>query len=58
MIFTLGAPQLIYLALTIFGLLHHAVKHGQPAKGEYNVFSLFVAQALCLLLLWWGGFFG
>lgn len=55
--FSLAAPQLIYLSLALFSILGYAVKHGQPLKGHYNVFTLAVAQALSGLLLWWGGFF-
>jgi len=49
-------PQLIYLALLVFGLTSDAIEHGKPRSPKNGWVGLF-ATALCATLLWWGGFF-
>ena len=58
MTFTIHAPQIIYLALTIIGAVYTISKHGQPKTGKYDAVSSTISNAIIMLLLYWGGFFG
>jgi hypothetical protein len=49
-------PQIIWLALTLSGLLLIANQHGKPSKPT-NFWTSFAATVLVFLLLLWGGFF-
>jgi hypothetical protein len=53
----LGAPQLVYLAIVMFGMGVTLAKFGQRKTDSYDLTDLLVAPALGLALLWWGGFF-
>jgi hypothetical protein len=50
-------PQIIYLALSLAGLLLSANKHGKPKEGNYNFWISAVSCFITLYLLYWGGFF-
>lgn len=52
----LNTPQIIYIALTFFGLIYIALNHGRP-KGKYDVMSSSIATVVIYALLYWGGFF-
>ena len=54
----MGTPQIIYLAVNLFGLGVIAAKTGQPREGKHNVLvSGGLWCAVILPLLYWGGFF-
>ena len=53
----LGAPQIIYLILSLAGLVGSALEHGKPRKPG-NFFSAMLAAIIVWPLLYWGGFFG
>lgn len=53
----LGWPQGIYLALFFLSVCHHASKNGQPRTGTYDLGAALISAAICIALLWWGGFF-
>lgn len=56
MTFTIGWPQAVYLALSIFGLGFYAVKHGTPRDPYHFGWAIF--GEFCLIsLLYCGGFF-
>lgn len=55
--FHLGWPQLIYIVLAVIGLFVNIERHGRPREGTYNGVASFIATALFIWLLWWGGFF-
>lgn len=50
-------PQIIVLCLVVFNLGITAARHGEIETREYNFFVSLLAQAITLLLLYWGGFF-
>ncbi|ESX78494.1 hypothetical protein [Mesorhizobium sp. LSHC414A00] len=52
----IGAPQLIYLALTVLGLGYVIAKHGER-RPPYSMWASFISLAIVYPLLWWGGFF-
>ncbi len=54
----LHAPQIIYLALMLFGLGVELAKHGQPKKGNHSFPWTLFGAAIVFVLLAWGGFFG
>ena len=54
--FTLHWPQLVYLALTITGVIYSTLQHGKPRTNE-NVWTVLIATAISLVLLYCGGFF-
>jgi hypothetical protein len=54
----LGIPQLILLGLTVLSLGIHLAKHGEPKGTSWNFFHVAIADAIVLVLLYWGGFFG
>ena len=54
----LGAPQIIYLILLFLGVGAEAVKHGQPKKGNHNVWVALTGAGLVMALHYWGGFYG
>lgn len=49
--------QIIYIALTVVGLLVAANQHGKPRDGYHSFWVVSFATALTLSLLYWGGFF-
>ena len=53
----LGLPQIIYLMLVAIGLGITIEEHGKPKDGINNFWATFIAQALTIALLVWGGFF-
>lgn len=56
MAFSLGVPQIIYLAIVVFNITYAGVHHGEP-QGEYNVWISLCGSALSLAIMYWGGFF-
>jgi hypothetical protein len=52
----LGIPQIIYLALLIFGLGISIAKHGKPRSNE-NFWMSLISATIIISLLMWGGFF-
>ena len=54
---SLGAPQLIYLALAFMDIGVETVKHGEPKDGIHNFWATVMARTLMIGLLYWGGFF-
>lgn len=56
MVFHLGWPQALYIALTILGLGISAAKNGQP-QGPHSFSTSFIASLICFGILYWGGFF-
>lgn len=54
----LGAPQIIYLALTLLGLGIVLAKDGQRKEGKYSFWSSLFLQAITIWILIAGGFFG
>lgn len=57
MTFTIHAPQLIYILLTIIGLVVAIQRDGKPRTGSYNLMPDLICSLLTFLLLYWGGFF-
>ena len=53
----LGIPQIIYLTLVFIGLGITIEQHGTPKEGINNFWVTFIADALTISLLVWGGFF-
>ena len=58
MTFTLGAAQIIFLALILVAIVLHGINHGKEREDKYNVWLAMVSAAIEIALLWWGGFFG
>ena len=58
MTFTLGAAQIIFLALILVAVVSHGINHGKERKDKYNVWIAMVSAAIEIALRWWGGFFG
>jgi hypothetical protein len=51
-------PQIIYILLTFLNLYLHSSKHGQKRKmRKYNIWMTLAAEAIMLLILYFGGFF-
>lgn len=55
MTITLGAPQIIYLVLSLAGLVYRLSKPTDNYAIEAA--SAVVAELIVFALLWWGGFF-
>ncbi|WP_164831248.1 hypothetical protein [Sinorhizobium meliloti] len=53
----MGWLQVAYLMLTALGLGVNLAKHGEP-RPAYSVWTALVGAAICLGILYWGGFFG
>lgn len=54
----MNTPQIIYLTITAVGLLIEANQHGKPkGPGNHNFWVTAVSTAICLSILYWGGFF-
>lgn len=51
------APQFITLALYGIGCGISLAKHGEPETGEHNFFTSLAMSAVCITVLWWGGYF-
>lgn len=57
----IGWPQGIVLALILYNLINHGFNHGEPRHewySHYNIGVQLVDDAVMLLILYWGGFFG
>jgi hypothetical protein len=50
-------PEIILIVIWSIGLLGTAYKHGQPKRGEHNIFVSIVALAIHIALLMWAGLF-
>lgn len=50
-------PQLITLSLYALVCGLSLGKHGEPRTGNHNFFVDLIASALCITVLWWGGYF-
>ena len=57
MIINLGLPQIIYLTLVFLSLGIALEQHGTPKEGNNNFWVNFIATAITISLLAWGGFF-
>lgn len=53
----MGTPQIILIVLFALGGGVTMAKHGQ-SRADYNFGTWFVAMAIEVGLLYWGGFFG
>lgn len=51
-----GLPQIIWLALGIFGIAFVAIHHGEERE-PYNVNTEIAGFLIANALLFWGGFF-
>lgn len=56
MIIKFGLPQIIWLALGIFGIAFVAIHHGEERE-PYNVNTKIAWFLIANALLFWGGFF-
>lgn len=56
MMIKFGLPQIIWLALGIFGIASVAVHHGEERE-PYNVSTEIAGFLIANALLFWGGFF-
>lgn len=52
----LGTPQIIYVSLSIIGLILTTIRHGKPRSNE-SVWTSIVAILIIYPILIWGGFF-
>ncbi len=50
-------PQGIYLAINILSMGILIAEHGKPRAGKENCLPGIIGGAICLALLYWGGFF-
>lgn len=51
-------PQIVWIVLTLLGLLVTAQKHGKPRdKEEHNIFTRVIVTGIIAFLLFKGGFF-
>lgn len=57
MTINLGILQIIWLVITIFGLIYEIVNHGKPQQ-PHNAYAFTIGVLISFLLLYWGGFFG
>ena len=57
MTINLGIPQIIWLVITIFGLICETINHGKPRE-PHNAYAFAIGTVISFLLLYWGGFFG
>lgn len=57
MTINIGIPQIIWLVMTIFGLIYEIINHGKPRE-PYNAYTYAISAVISFLLLYWGGFFG
>lgn len=51
------APQIIYIFISIIGLMSASYLHGKPKTGKHSVWTTIVSVTIGLTLLYWGGFF-
>ena len=49
-------PQIVWIALTIFGLVWTSSRHGEPS--QINAIAQFWGVLVANVILWWGGFYG
>lgn len=56
MMIKFGLPQIIWLALGIFGIAFVAIHHGEERE-PYNVNTEIAGFLIANALLFWGGFF-
>lgn len=56
MTFTLGVPQIIYLAIVVFNIVY-AILHNGEEQPKRNAWVSLIGSALGIALLYWGGFF-
>ena len=50
-------PQLLFVALIVFGDMIHLIRNGEPRDDRYNVWISLLGTAITVSLLYWGGFF-
>lgn len=50
-------PQIIYVALVLFGIGVSAERTGKPKTGNYSFVVDFVSTIIGITLLYFGGFF-
>jgi len=51
----MSTPAIIYLVLSLIGLIAAAYLHGKPTKT--NFWTTLLSAAIAISLLTWGGFF-
>ena len=56
MTFTLGVPQIIYLAIVVFNIVY-AILHNGEEQPKRSAWVSLIGSALGIALLYWGGFF-
>ena len=56
MTFNFGVPQIIYMILTVLGIVIACVNHGKERE-PYNAYIQFISAIITTALLAWGGFF-
>ena len=52
-----GIPQILYLVLTIVGLVLSGVDHGKTKNKKENFWVSLVSTTILCGILYWGGFF-
>ena len=57
MTINIGIPQIIWLVMTVIGLIVEIVEHGKPRE-PHNAYTFAFSVVISFLLLYWGGFFG
>lgn len=57
MTINIGIPQIIWLVMTVFGLIYEIINHGKPRE-PHNAYTFAISVVISFLLLYWGGFFG
>lgn len=50
-------PQILYVSMIVLSLVPHAVHHGKPRGGRFNIFATLPVAGVHVGLVAWGGFF-
>lgn len=53
----MGWPQIIYLALLLYGVIDEATHHGETKTGRRNGWATLISACISSGLAYWGGFF-
>ncbi len=53
----MSVPAVIYLILTVIGLMVSANQHGKPKDGIHSIWGVIIGSGISISLLYWGGFF-
>lgn len=57
MTINIGISQIIWLFLSVIGLIIEIINHGKPNQ-PHNAYTFAISVVISFLLLYWGGFFG